>query len=487
MLLLVASLGLAGCGRSRSAPATPSPQLEPLALGQPVLDRIRSGARSANLVIVVLDAARADHVGCDGYPRETTPSIDQLAKESAVFRNHFAAFPSTKPSTASLFTSLYPHTGEDLTADGGIFTLAKGLKAAGFTTAFFSSNAVASPATGIGGDFEHVFVSPSSRGQAQEERIGLPEDDLWRAPEGLTQVFGKWLAGERQSRFFAYCHLLPPHNPYDAPEDLKELFANGKGPAVRSGRFEFPEAMPSYGRSRPYSPQHWANLYDANLRWGDWGVGEVVRLLREHDLLDDTLLIVTSDHGEAFGEHGYIFHSHAVYDEFVHIPLLIRFPGQRRLVGEVAALTQTVDLLPTVFDLYQIPYPRACARQFPTPAAGGREDQVARLRVRNLRRALAELPGERLGVVSHPLPRGKTEGAIRPGDGIRPRPTTSSRSTRALPRRWLRLSTASRTQGPSVAGFLSPQATAKSAPRARQTKLSDKMRRELKALGYLND
>ncbi len=362
----LALLVAAGCGRlragdqgGRSSEATP--RAAPIPVGKATREQMRAGAQSANLVICVLDSARADHVGCYGYPRETTPNIDKLAGESVVFRNHFSAYPSTKPSTASLFTGLYPDTHRIIggkTPDKSAVTLAQWLKGAGFRTVMFSSNAVASPEVGIGGDFEEVFVNPAADGGVNGGPITQAAADAWRTPEGLTEAFGKWLSEGGQSRFFAYCHFLQPHTPYDAPEEVKAWFAAQPPVKVRQGRFEFPETRPQYGRDKTIAPQAWADEYDANLRWADWGVGEVVRLLRERALLDNTLLVVTSDHGEAFGEHGYIYHSHAVYDEFVHIPLVMRFPGKQRLAGEVTALTQTVDLAPTVLDLWQIPYQR---------------------------------------------------------------------------------------------------------------------------------
>jgi len=99
------------------------------------------------------------------------------------------------------------------------------------------------------------------------------------------------------------------------------------------------------------------NIYDANLRWADWAVGELEALLKQAGLFDNTLLIVTADHGEALREHKYEWHASCPYDEAIRIPLLIRFPGGAGPVGRVGALTQTIDLLPTILDLYQIPYP----------------------------------------------------------------------------------------------------------------------------------
>ncbi len=179
-------------------------------------------------------------------------------------------------------------------------------------------------------------------------------------PESLLQLVADWLAEPPRRPFFAYIHFLPPHRPYEAPEDMKQLFTGTDPPNARQGPLEFPQIgghLPEKSTKAPHPLHEWVNLYDANLRWADWAIGEVERLLREAGVFDDTLFIITSDHGEAFGEHGYMSHICGLYDESVHIPLVMRFPGGWRPVERVGALTQVVDLLPTVFDLLQVPYP----------------------------------------------------------------------------------------------------------------------------------
>jgi arylsulfatase A-like enzyme len=482
--LLLAALGLAGCGGLRSSGS--SPELPPVAVGEPGVGEVIAGVRSANLVICVLDATRADRVGCHGYPRETTPSIDHLAGESLVFESHFTPIPSTKPATASLFTGLYPDSHGLIgggVGEGSLFTLAKGFKAAGFRTAFFTSNLIASPEMGVGTDFEQVFGKPSGE---EGGRAKQPDRDFWRTPEGLTQAFGRWLAREGESPFFAYCHFLPPHNPYNAPDVHKRFLTEARPAPVRRGRLEFREAAPPYGNIQPYQPREWADLYDANLRWADWGIGEVVRLLRERGLLENTLLVVTSDHGEAFGEHGYIFHSHAVYDEFVHIPLLIRFPGRQRLVGRVAALTQTVDLLPTVCDLYGIDYPGESVQGSSLlpllDGSGGALRDYAfassvgpwpTYLVRDAQWSLMLFRGGTLQAL-YDLQRDPKQTT----NLIDEHRDTAARMTAALEE-------FAGMQGRSLAELLAPRETDDSEPAGPGSKLSDETRRELKALGYL--
>ncbi len=303
----------------------------------------------------MIDAARADHLGCYGYPRGTTPNIDAIAEESQVFTRHFCQATQTKPSTASLFTSQYPHTHLTLLNRGveqSTLTIARGLAAAGFQTALFSSNVNASPEVGLGHRFQESYARP-------EVQKVLRGKETQRSPEPLLRLFRGWLRERGNSRFFAYVHLLPPHRPYAQPGAMTDLFKGRQPPGFREdkytpGEFDFPITRP-IETGLPPLPE-WINLYDANLRYGDWAVGEIVSLLREYGVFDNTVFVVTSDHGEAFGEHGFVLHGPPIHDEVSHIPLLIRIPG--RMAGQrIDALTESIDLLPTVFDLLEVPYP----------------------------------------------------------------------------------------------------------------------------------
>ncbi|MBE9565653.1 MAG: sulfatase [Proteobacteria bacterium] len=319
--------------------------------------KLRKAVADSNLVICVIDAARADHIGSYGYPRQTTPNMDALAQESAVFSNHFCQFPSTRPSTASLFSSQYVDThmiwgGRDEPEPD--FTMPVGLNDSGFTTALFSSNLKASPAFGVGCAFQETCYTDELKAIARE-------DETYTQPEVLLRAFSAWLDQNKGERFFAYVHFLPPHYPYRPPDEMTELFADEEPPGFSPDRYHPEEYEFPIVQKRPYHEYpplpEWINLYDANLRYADWAVGRLVEVLRDAEVLDSTLLIVTSDHGEAFGEHGYVWHSRAIHDEATRIPLLIRFPRGEGPVGTHHALTQTIDLLPTIYDLYQIPVP----------------------------------------------------------------------------------------------------------------------------------
>jgi arylsulfatase len=447
---------------------------------------LAGGARGANVVICVMDAARADHAGCYGYPRETTPNLDRLACESVVFRNHFTTSCSTRLATASLFTGLYPDT-HLIRARGGLkpgtFTLASALKAAGWHTALFGSNVNASPEVGLGNGFVHAFPTWSGRQRSQNSQEVLS----CGTPEVLTRAFATWVAGKRQTRFFAYLHLRPPHGPYDAPESLREAVTKQPAPAVVPGNFEFPEISPTDARSIARSPQERCDLYDANLRWADWGVGEVIRTLRAQGLLDKTLLIVTADHGEAFGEHGYMSHLSGVYDELVHIPLVMRLPGRPRLTGDVTALTQTVDLLPTILELVQAVFPRAQVQgRSLLPLLAG-QPQAGRTYI---------FAADEKGWLSYLVRSQRWSlllyrgGKLRALYDLQYDPAQRHNVLAAHPKAAAKMVAAfeafARTQARPLAEFVSPNAPIVALPIPPRRALPEKARQNLKALGYLD-
>lgn len=341
-----------GCGRNaspRAAAQLAPPASRPILVTAPAKE-IRSAAARANILIVALDSARADHFRCYGYPRETTPNIDDLARQSVLFENHFADYPETLASIASLFTGTYADTHESgkdnadyLTAVP--WTLLGALRAAGYRTALFSAHPMV---TRVLGD-THLFDTVSGN------RLGVAAlgEERTFDPSSVVSAVSSWLDRRSASPFFAYVHLMPPHHPYAAPSEYSRLFAGEKPPAAWQGDYPFREIARDEretGEMAPPPLDEWVNRYDASLRWGDWGVGELGKLLRDRKLLDKTILIVSADHGEAFGEHGYIYHLFGVYDELLHIPLLIRLPGGSAR-GRIQALTQTVDLAPTILDL----------------------------------------------------------------------------------------------------------------------------------------
>lgn len=462
---------------------------------QSFAEELRSSVKGANIVICVLDAARHDHLSCYGYPRETTPNIDRLARQSLVFAQHFCQVPHTRPSTASLLTSQYPDTHNLFGRHGQLspstFTMESGLKAAGWQTAFFTSNVHASPVMGLGLDFDYRRGHPRSGGG------GIPAAHissryLWGGPEQLMRQVSDWLEGGPRQPFFAYIHFRQPHFPYDPPKEMIELFAGTEPPRLQAGRGR-PSRASGDGVAHADDSLDWnVNLYDANLRYADWAVGELEEVLRQHGVFDNTLFIVTSDHGELFGEHEHnVVRRRCPYDEAMHIPLVVKFPGKAGPVGSVGALTQTVDLLPTILDLFAIPYPREGVQgRSLLPLLTGEKEEVneyvfartdegqpkypASYVIRNLRWVLILRQGGRdrelYDIKADP---GQTRNVIAE------EPEQAKKMVRAF-----RLFAATQARPPL--DFVDAGYTPSPQPKAPPVRLTEDMRRQLRALGYVD-
>jgi len=349
----------------------------------PAVNGIRNAA-GKNIIICVLDAGRYDHMGCYGYPRPTTPNIDRLAKDSLVFEQHYSQIPETMSSTISLFQSRYivpeknpPDIAEFMAESPSLIAW---FKRQGFNTMLFSATPKLFIYPPLAQGFDNLAqVSrsiPLSQG-AQIMRSGntreSAENTFYR-PENLLRQINGWLATKPKQSFFAYVHFIQPHIPYDAPKNLKDIFAGKKPPLY----WNAPSALRLPGEKNSDWPsalvgsvEETINLYDANMRWADEAVGQLEQALRKAGLFDNTLLIITADHGETLGEHGYNWRTACPYDEALHIPLIMRFPGKDAPTGRIKALTQNIDLLPTLFDILNQPYPAAVQGRSLLPLLAG--------------------------------------------------------------------------------------------------------------------
>jgi arylsulfatase len=341
-----------GSSRLWLNPRIRSPQAEASA-------RTRSVLPDGNLVLIVLDAAARDRLGVYGYPGKTTPELDALARESLVFDTAHSQAAYTLASTASLFTSLLPAghgvVKKSQKLDPRLMTLAGVLRKAGFATGAFSANGFASPTFGMDNGFERFETV--GRGAGPESVAG---------PKAVELRFERWLdklaAQEATAprRFFAYLHFIQPHEPYDlAPAEYYHgLDAGYVGPVDGSAEFMRRimrhELVPS-----EEDVERLVRLYDGNLRYVDAAVGRVIEKLRGQGLLDRTLLIVTADHGEATGEHGFFGHNYSMQEEVTAIPLLIRLPGKAGRSGRVSRPAASIDVAPTALAALGVAEPDA--------------------------------------------------------------------------------------------------------------------------------
>jgi arylsulfatase A-like enzyme len=403
-------------------------------------------AGAPNVLLIVLDTVRAQNLSLHGYDRRTSPELERLAASGVRFERALSSAPWTLPSHASMFTGRFPHelsTGWFTPLDATYATLAEVLSAHGYDTAGFVANTIyASYEHGLDRGFaryEDYPLSPaqvllsSSLGRKLTNigwlrRLVHNHQILGRkdAPE-VNRDFLRWLSRERKRPFFAFLNYLDAHEPYLPPAPFEDRFgpARPRRNSLIVNRTNSAERSEKWKMS-PEEVQAEILAYDASIAYLDSHLGRLFGELRARGMLDHTLLIVTSDHGEEFGEHGVFSHGNSLYWPSLHVPLLISFPGRvpaGRVVREPVSLR---DLPATVVDLAGLRgathFPgSSLARHWPGASAPGTHDGGA---VPGVTPPLAEVgPGigvpERYPISKGPMQSLVAEGRhyIRNGDG----------------------------------------------------------------------
>ena len=279
-----------------------------------------------NVLIYLMDALRPDHLGCYGYHRDTSPTIDQLAQEAVRFTDGIAQSSWTRPSVASLLTSTYPSfhgaNNEWDVLRTNLPSLSAALKRKGYQTHCFMSNANCTPVWGFGGDFAR-FVDTGCFG-IENVNDGLAVDAVLHTLDTM--------AGEP---WFFYVHVMGPHGPYTPPPPYDTKFT-----PEREGRTAEEAKL----------LQDMA-LYDGSIAYSDAQFARLLERLRSRDVYDNTLIVFLSDHGEQFMEHGETEHGKSLFDEEIRVPLLMRMPKGACAGSVRLGLVELVDVAPTILDI----------------------------------------------------------------------------------------------------------------------------------------
>ena len=343
ILLLVAWLSiLAGCGSS------PDP-------GPAGRDEFLARTWPCNVVVVLLDAARADRFGFQGYERPTTPNIDALAARSVVFERAYAQASGTANSVYSFFTSRYPvfESVPRLVGQNAIFlgeeahTLIEAMAERHPHRLVLSTNPFVREYLGYTQGATEVI----------EDWMPEPGHEQGVPPRYAERVTGpglEWIGRHAEDGFFAYLHYIEPHEPYQPPDPFVDRLSSGR-PQPHLGR---QKVLRQLGQRTP--PQRVirtvSDLYDANLAYVDSHVGALVDSLEANQLLEKTIIVLISDHGEAFWEHGGRGHGHAPYQELIQVPFFIYLPTVPDLAGtRIEEPVELVDLMPTLLDMMGLP------------------------------------------------------------------------------------------------------------------------------------
>jgi arylsulfatase A-like enzyme len=297
-----------------------------------------------NILFVLVDTLRYDHLGTYGYARDTSPEIDAVARGGVVFEEAYSPAPWTLPSMVGLFSGRYP--SEVLGEDPATYAmpptpgLPERLAALGYRTAGFIANPTLHPGNGFARGFS-TFYSPGSDVQLLQQHA-----------EEVASRATSWLAAHQDDRFFAYLHFIDPHDPYtnpDMPGDRSPFLPDYQGfirgthvHGIHVGRITLPDPVADR--------EQITALYDGEIRYVDRAIGEVLRSLRP-EVLARTLIVITSDHGEELFDHGGWKHGQTLYEEQIHVPLVLRWDGRIAPGRRVAGTVRTIDLMPTLLQV----------------------------------------------------------------------------------------------------------------------------------------
>ena len=316
--------------------------------------------KSPNIILFSADTLRADHLSCYGYFRKTSPNIDAFAKDSVLFQNAISQAPSTVPAHMSIFTSLTPLVhlcefsfsnphNEILRLDEKIETLPLLLKRNGYLTLGFHEGGGVVGSLG----FDKGFDSYRFWGDLREPKSGL--EDVHKAIQESK---------EKGKPLFLFLHNYICHSPYlrSPPEfNLKFLSERVAGLPVSENDLGMTDPWPFSNKafwekvdlSNPQHLNHVISLYDGGISYEDYIFGKVVELLKKEKFYDNSIIIFLSDHGEEFYEHFGNQHGR-LFIEHLHVPLIIKFPGNRFGARVIHEWVRTMDIMPTLFDLLNI-------------------------------------------------------------------------------------------------------------------------------------
>ncbi|HEY8428443.1 MAG TPA: sulfatase [Sandaracinaceae bacterium] len=307
-------------------------------------------ARARSAIVVLVDTLRATKLRVyEPRSRVQTPALDAFAAEAAVFERAQSPENWTKPAVASILTSLTPTTHNTKTDRAALpesaLMVSEVFQREGFATASFIANGYVSDRFGFRQGWDHYTNYIREQRNTEAEKV---------FDEAIA-----WIEAHRDERFFAYVHTIDPHVPYDPPQDILRLYDpepyDGPISPRRTG-LQLGDVKLGRLTLTPRDIRRLEALHDGEITYHDRHFARFVARLRELGLYDEVVFVVTADHGEEFNEHGSFGHGHSVYQELLHVPLMVRWHGviePRR----IAATVSTLDVSPTILEATGVPIP----------------------------------------------------------------------------------------------------------------------------------
>lgn len=320
-----------------------------------VLLILMSVHQKPNIILISIDALRADHLGCYGYKKNTSPNIDQFAHQSILFEKAFAHDPWTLTSHMSLLTSLYTTTHGVFNWNRlhpAITTLGRYLKNEGYATLGFTNSFWMNPEAGFKEGFD-VYIN----GKEGHSQPHLPTDAGYQ-----IKLIESYLNNYKAKNLFLFIHYYDVHSkfsnlPYDAPPPFNAMFSKGPCSDVHIGAdglvasdylMQLNKTKKGLGSDEL---QCIIALYDNSIAYMDNYIGTLFTILNKFNLYDNSLIIITADHGEEFQEHGYMLHQNPYYyEELIHVPLIVKLPNAGPVTTgiRIGSLVELIDIMPTI-------------------------------------------------------------------------------------------------------------------------------------------
>ena len=384
-IVAVAMVGLAACtlgGQSGSPPAdapeTLTSEVVAAAPTTPVPALAKAPAPPPNILLITVDTLRPDAIGAYGNRRVQTPNMDRLAREGALFSSAYTAFSQTNPSHASIFTGAYAATHGLRHHLGSLIkpsvpTLAQVLRDSSYNTAgIFSWSSLEGPASGLDRSFEtYKGIYVEVKGQTDVHRGIDGRADV------TTDAVLTYLSKEAKPPLFLWVHYQDPHFPYMPPAPYNEMYE----PACTGctdGGWEIIDRMAAGEQPSPADAHRILGLYYGEVSFADTHIGRAIDSLKRAGSLDNTMVILTADHGESMGEEGKWSHPYILHDSVLRVPLIIRYPRMVTGGTVVRGLSSTVDIMPTVLEALGFPVPGEVEGRSLWPLINGKSDGAGR-------------------------------------------------------------------------------------------------------------
>jgi arylsulfatase A-like enzyme len=344
------TLNMLSRGPAQHGIVTPSHRTE--VRGRPSVAAVpaREGKRP-NVILISIDSLRADHLSSYGYERPTSPEIDALADEGVLFSQAMSTTSWTLPSHVSMLTSMHAESHGVIAArdhlDDRIVTLAELLQAEGYATAAFVSAPFLSSRYGFsqGFDLYDDFTVDFASHEASHQGLTSPQ---------ITRQTLRWLDEHGHRDFFLFMHYWDVHYDYAPPPPYDTMFDRDYAGSLTAHSFETNRRINP--RMSDVDLNHVIALYDGEIAYTDLHVGKLIAALKERGLFDDTLIVVTADHGDEFFEHGWKGHMHTLYEELLRVPLIFKFPGSWGGPQQIDDVVSIIDIAPTILDSLGIEY-----------------------------------------------------------------------------------------------------------------------------------